>query len=355
VIKFGQTILNLLFGGKVNSVVDLITRSSGIKSSSATSLLGMLAPLIMGVLRKETAAEGSSAASLTRLLSDQKSAISRFAPAGLASALGVNSLADLGSAVDTVRSAGTAAAKEFGRTATTAANEGSAFLRWAAPLALLLAVLGGLIYLFSGRGEQPPNAAPARNLAEAARPVAEQAGRNLERVGQGIKDAGKAVTREGRELIETTRRMIPLSLPGNLKIDVPDNSYLEGMVKWLTDGAGTSLPKNIVADDLSFERGTATLTPESATATSRLATILKAFTTAKLKIEGHTDNVGDADANKKASLERATAVKDALVKAGAPADRIVVEGAGPDRPIAANDTEEGRAKNRRIELSIVSR
>ena len=54
-------------------------------------------------------------------------------------------------------------------------------------------------------------------------------------------------------------------------------------------------------------------------------------------------------------LDRANAVKDALVKAGVPADRVITEGAGPDRPIASNDTEGGRAKNRRIELAIVSR
>jgi outer membrane protein OmpA-like peptidoglycan-associated protein len=254
-----------------------------------------------------------------------------------------------------MRTAGTAAAREAGRSATAAAGESGAFLRWAAPAVLLLAVLGGLIYFYSGRGEQPPNAAGAPNVAHATRPDGREADRTLERARQEIKDASKAVTRDGRALVETTRRMLSMSLPGNLKIDVPQNSYLESMVNALTDGAGSSLPKNIVADDLQFENATATLTAESATATSRLATVLKAFSTAKLKIEGHTDNIGDAAANKKESQQRATAVKDALVKGGVPADRVVAEGAGPDRPIASNDTEEGRARNRRIELSIVSK
>jgi outer membrane protein OmpA-like peptidoglycan-associated protein len=75
----------------------------------------------------------------------------------------------------------------------------------------------------------------------------------------------------------------------------------------------------------------------------------------KVKIEGHTDTVGDPAENTKISLDRANAVKDGLVKAGVPADRITTEEPGPDRPIASNDTEAGRAKNWWIELSIVSK
>ena len=56
-IKYGQSVLSSLFGGKLNSILELISRSSGIKASSAASLLGMLAPLLTGVLRKETASE----------------------------------------------------------------------------------------------------------------------------------------------------------------------------------------------------------------------------------------------------------------------------------------------------------
>ena len=63
-MKYGQTLLSAIFGGKISSIVDLITRTAGIKSSSATSLLGMLAPLLMGVVKKELATRGISAARL---------------------------------------------------------------------------------------------------------------------------------------------------------------------------------------------------------------------------------------------------------------------------------------------------
>ncbi len=97
------------------------------------------------------------------------------------------------------------------------------------------------------------------------------------------------------------------------------------------------------------------LATDSSTSIKRLATVLKAFGTAKLKVEAFTDIVGDPAENKKTSLARATAVNDALVHAGVPADRITAEGAGADRLIASNDTETDRARNRRIELSVVSK
>ena len=73
---------------------------------------------------------------------------------------------------------------------------------------------------------------------------------------------------------------------------------------------------------------------------------------AKIDIEGHTDSDGDADANLKLSQARARAVADFLTKAGLPNDRISSNGFGPTRPIASNETPEGKAINRRIEFHL---
>ncbi|NNF41303.1 MAG: OmpA family protein [Woeseiaceae bacterium] len=72
----------------------------------------------------------------------------------------------------------------------------------------------------------------------------------------------------------------------------------------------------------------------------------------KLMIEGHTDSRGDADMNEALSLARAAAVREALARLGISADRIEARGFGESSPIADNDTSEGRAKNRRIVISI---
>ena len=68
------------------------------------------------------------------------------------------------------------------------------------------------------------------------------------------------------------------------------------------------------------------------------------------EIQGHTDNTGPAEYNMGLSLRRAEAVFDYMVKGGVAAERMRVEGYGEERPIASNDTAEGRAQNRRVEL-----
>jgi OOP family OmpA-OmpF porin len=72
----------------------------------------------------------------------------------------------------------------------------------------------------------------------------------------------------------------------------------------------------------------------------------------KVLIEGHTDSVGDADYNMGLSIRRAQAVKDHVVSEGIAANRLSIKGLGETDPITTNDTEEGRAKNRRVEFVV---
>jgi OOP family OmpA-OmpF porin len=70
-------------------------------------------------------------------------------------------------------------------------------------------------------------------------------------------------------------------------------------------------------------------------------------------VTGHTDSTGSAAANQRLSLARAESVKKQLVARGIDPNRIYTEGKGPSQPIADNRTEEGRAKNRRVEVEVV--
>ena len=72
--------------------------------------------------------------------------------------------------------------------------------------------------------------------------------------------------------------------------------------------------------------------------------------TLKMIIEGHNDNVGNPGSNKTLSEQRASSVKTALVNKGISTDRIKTVGYGQDKPIADNSTEDGKAKNRRVEI-----
>jgi OOP family OmpA-OmpF porin len=100
-----------------------------------------------------------------------------------------------------------------------------------------------------------------------------------------------------------------------------------------------------------FDTGKSELKPESDAAVAEIARLLKADPALKVYVVGHTDNVASLDLNTKLSQARAEAVVQALAgKPGIAAGRLIGRGVGPLAPVASNDSEEGRAKNRRVEL-----
>jgi outer membrane protein OmpA-like peptidoglycan-associated protein len=102
---------------------------------------------------------------------------------------------------------------------------------------------------------------------------------------------------------------------------------------------------------INFDTGKSAIKPESAQAIGEIAKLLTADPSLNIHVVGHTDNTGGVDSNIKLSQDRAEAVLQALVRdhAIAPA-RLRAFGCGQFAPVAPNDTEEGRAKNRRVEL-----
>jgi OOP family OmpA-OmpF porin len=106
----------------------------------------------------------------------------------------------------------------------------------------------------------------------------------------------------------------------------------------------------MIALYLNFDTGSATLQASSNSQIDQIAAMLKAAPSLNVEIGGHTDNVGNAAANQKLSEARAAAVATALTSRGIPSSRITAVGYGQTTPIADNRTEDGRAKNRRVEL-----
>ena len=101
---------------------------------------------------------------------------------------------------------------------------------------------------------------------------------------------------------------------------------------------------------INFDTGKAAIKSESMSIVEQIATLLKNNPDLNLSIEGHTDNVGTPQANKTLSEQRAKAVGAAVVAAGVDAARLSALGWGQEKPIADNRSEEGRAKNRRVEI-----
>lgn len=112
--------------------------------------------------------------------------------------------------------------------------------------------------------------------------------------------------------------------------------------------------KIIVQGDVLFATGKSELSRSGKVVVARVAEMMKEIKGLKgVNLEGHTDNLGTDIANEKLSLKRAQAVKDNLVKSGISASIISTRGYGETRPIASNNTPEGRNKNRRVEILLV--
>jgi len=101
-----------------------------------------------------------------------------------------------------------------------------------------------------------------------------------------------------------------------------------------------------------FAVGKATIDAKSHVLLDSLTIAAKRCVGLKIEIQGHTDNTGDAEANQKLSEARAQSVVAYLTKRGVSADRITSKGYGDSKPVASNDTEEGKAKNRRIDFDV---
>ena len=101
---------------------------------------------------------------------------------------------------------------------------------------------------------------------------------------------------------------------------------------------------------INFETGKSIIKPESESIISAIEQVLSDYPTLVISIEGHTDNVGNPASNKTLSLARANAVINALVKNGVDRNRLSAKGWGQEKPVENNQTDEGRARNRRVEI-----
>jgi outer membrane protein OmpA-like peptidoglycan-associated protein len=130
----------------------------------------------------------------------------------------------------------------------------------------------------------------------------------------------------------------------------------DGITIQVGDAGAQDLAKQLDQDchvalyGINFDFNKATLRPDSDPTLEKVLTLLQARPDLKLEVQGHTDNVGSDDYNLKLSDARAASVVTWLVSKGIAADRLTAHGYGMRQPIADNGSDEGRAKNRRVEL-----
>ena len=118
------------------------------------------------------------------------------------------------------------------------------------------------------------------------------------------------------------------------------------------EGFATERTQNFILKGVNFEFDSSRLTPEARSILNDVAETMMAYPDVKVDVEGHTDSIGPDAYNLALSERRANAVKRYLVQQGVPAERMTPVGYGETIPIDTNDTEEGRANNRRVESRV---
>ncbi len=129
--------------------------------------------------------------------------------------------------------------------------------------------------------------------------------------------------------------------------------HLEKGTQAMFEQAKIAVGESIVLKNILFDLAKAELRLESKPELDKVAAFLQANPKAEIELSGHTSSEGDAALNRSLSYRRVKACKDYIVSKGIDPGRIVAEGHGPDQPVAPNDTEANRAKNRRVEMRVV--
>ncbi len=313
----GTNMLNLLFGNKQSGLFDLISSFAGVKSSSTSKLMGMAAPMILGMIGKS----GLNAGSLIKLLTSQKDEIHSALPSGFSDLMGYGKIEkDVKKAIHNVRTPEPEKPKN----------------KWLWPLLLAAAALA--LFYFMRNCNKEEVVAPVEPVVDtvAVAPVVEAPKVDVDFVHLG--------------------NLLIFKLPNGIELNAPELGVENKLNLWLAD------PAKVVDKDtwfdfdrLLFATGESTLLPKSQEQLKNVVEILKAYPNVELKIGGYTDNTGDPKANQKLSEDRAKSVMNEMVAMGIDAKRLTAEGYGEKHPVASNDTEEGKALNRRIAMRVTKK
>ena len=392
-LNSGSGILSFLMGNKIGGVVDILMKVTGMKSSATSSLIKMAAPFVIGMIGKQVRGNGLNVGGLMDMLKGQKEHVAPALPAGMASAMGLSGfgasgLVDkvtgsagnvvgaagnvVGGAVDGVSDAGKkvlsgasdvaggamdAGKKVVGGVADVAGDVGGAavktggsLLKWLFPALLGLLALG---YFGTKTGcDAVDNAAGAVTevAGDAAGAVGDVADKATDMAGDAAGAMGDAAGAMGDAISGAFGKIDDVAKAAMDKITFAAGSagaQMKDFIEGGFEGDGRVTFKN-----LTFATGSANISGDTGVEVDNVAAILKTYPEANVTVEGYTDNTGDAAKNVELSEARAVSVKNRLVAAGIDASRITTAGLGAANPVASNDTAEGRAENRRIEMFI---
>ncbi len=360
----GHSLVSMLLPDKKSSIATLIAQFAGVRNSSATSLLAFVMPLAIGRLGKVVATQGADKATLANLILEQKSLLisetpetlqlkmldvlglgafmsQEMKPVQFASAAplksNVNSHADKHS--ERVEYPVKYSSKEYD----TSRDRDFSIPKWALPAGAIALVLGGLGY-FVANYDWSSNESSSE-LGDTTQ-FEQVTGAKIDTTAL-VKDS--TALKPDSALIE---KSLAIALPNGTTIEALNGSFAQKLTQFLQDSVAQGQP-TFVLDNLVFQGNTSSIAPGTEKAVEDLGKIMVAYPRLQVKLVGHTDNAGDTLQSKKLSLKRAFAIRNALLANGVSPIRIDFEGKGPFAPIASNATEEGKTRNRRVEVKVV--
>jgi outer membrane protein OmpA-like peptidoglycan-associated protein len=328
--------LSSLFGHNLAAMSDNLANYAGIRSSSASTILSVAAPLILGYLGRMMRSDNLTTAGLADRLRGMRNQLASAVPIGF----------EMPEFFHAPFRASRAAVDEVERHPHVAREAES----WTAPVLALLGLLGlgGLIWWASHRPvvveqsrvemtEPAPTARVPTPVAPAPAPEPPNA--------TGTTGLGQVGTTGMVPSARTTR-----TLPGNVVINIPTGGTEDRLYNYLSSsGTGGTM---IDFDQVKFDSGSAALTSGARDQIDNVAVILRAYPRAAVTIAGYTDNSGSDHANMALSKARADAVAGRLTAKGVQPDRVHAEGFGSQKPVGDNATDAGRADNRRVSIDV---
>lgn len=344
----GMHWLQSIFGDRTEDLTHTISSFSGLKSSSAATLIGTTLPFILSMIGRKSA--HNTTQGLVSYLSSQKENIMSSIPSGfnLAGVLGLGSLSELYH-----KAAGDHAMPESEYRTPAPTQEYTEGKRGSGWIWLLLLALVGLAlwyFLKDGcnKAEVPENPEPK---------VTDSAPAALEPVTAPTAIKGKL--ENGNWIYDVGAEKV-ITLADGSEMKVGENSTEARLFAFLSDaGAQVSEDKTrgwITLDRVYFETGKDVLTGSSVQQLKNIALILKNFPNAKAKFGGYTDNTGSDEVNVPLSDKRAKIAADQVVKEGADRSHIESEGYGAQHPVCPeNSTDECKAQNRRVDIRVTAK
>lgn len=299
-IAGGKRILTGLFGKSASDVTNAIGAASGLRAGTASTMLALVAPMVMSFLSRRVRTEGMTMDGLSSVLLRESGAIRNALPTPLRHLFWPEA--------STVGPVPPIVAQEVQKQRST---------RWLPTLGII--ALGLFSFWLLTHLHRPATEPVTSAPAGAANRVA-----------------------------------VPCALPAGVKL--PDGGVETQLLAFLQNSdAKPDATSSFNFDKLVFNTGSATLRPESQAQLTNIAAILTNCPSVHLVIAAYTDNVGSPESNLRLSRNRANTVVSQLVSKGVPPDHLTAEGHGQEYPVADNASEEGRAQNRRVVMLVTQK